>query len=258
MTVQIDRYARKLYAAEGSMPKGEVFPTMLDCRLFVSKVVDSEFWKTYCDQPYVAVLSTKSTKWSYAKQTKADIYLSAGMWNEATIIHELTHILVLSRHGSGHGHDGLFVYWLFRLVSHFLGAEAGGKLLEGFAKQGIEFDKDRNLALFENKGRTLSFSSEQTKSDYVPFTYTLSKTHIPVARVHEMVVAKGLSLSSFAKAFGGNRVATEPINEHWIPVYADGKRWLPRTCLTRLETDLKPASPRAGQPRRSIRSKYGY
>lgn len=61
---------------------------------------------------------------------------------------------------------------------------------------------------------------------------------VKVAEVHKAVVAAGRSLTSFVKAFGGDRAQLEPLSKDWTPVYVGRVRYLPATALDRIEIDL--------------------
>lgn len=74
----------------------------------------------------------------------------------------------------------------------------------------------------------------------------LDRTHIPLPVVNEAVEALGYTTGSLVSAIGRDRAVNEPLNEHWRPVYVGRDRWLPRTALGRISSDLRRKRPGQG------------
>ncbi len=82
--------------------------------------------------------------------------------------------------------------------------------------------------------------------DFAGSVVELERTHIPLPVVNAAVEELGYTTNSMVKAIGGDRAVEEPLNEHWRPVYVGGTRWLPRTALGRISSDLRRKRPGQG------------
>ena len=79
----------------------------------------------------------------------------------------------------------------------------------------------------------------------------LDDTHVPLAVVAEAAEELGYTINSLVQAMGGDRAVNEPLNEHWRPVYGPKTRWLPKTALGRISSDLNVRRGPRSQSKRS-------
>jgi putative metallohydrolase (TIGR04338 family) len=245
--IQVTKFDRKVYEAEKSIPRGEQFTSMDAVRAYVRNITGSTWWRSRTVRHEIAVLSYKGTQFAYSSGQKAAIYLPEWGWNEATVLHELAHQLADSRHGYAR-HGALFLWWELELVDNFHSVREVGPsgdrvdirthVVEGMLASGVNPVVGGGLAERENKSLRAA-----TVAEIGPvYRRGAPAGYIPLQWVGDRIQREGKTVSSLVRAMGGDKGLREPLAEWWRPVYAQGKRWLPRECLDHIDqlTDKKP------------------
>lgn len=134
MTADIGResvYAAEIAAFEGTSLESLV---LLDDLLELARAVSSADWWPHGP---VAVTAARSDAGSSSTRQRGSaapvIRLAAPQMTEATLVHELAHVLA----GVAHGHDGLFRRAHVDLTGFLLGDEPASWLIDAYASMGL-------------------------------------------------------------------------------------------------------------------------
>lgn len=124
-----------VYAAEGSALRGlgRRFGNVHAIQAYLDDLTSSDWWvDRWPDTPSIRVRRMRSEKWGgVARAKSAEIIISYGSANEATVLHEVAHVVC-----GEDGHGPVFCFTLLDLVRREMGFHAYGSLASAFRRAG--------------------------------------------------------------------------------------------------------------------------
>lgn len=147
-----DSQRSKVYTAESILGRGRVFANIGEVQRYVDKLVGSDWWRDrgWGRRPITVIERAAHARRSVAFYDSRRIEMSTRMLDEATVLHELAHIVTMEN-----GHGPAFVASFMLLVRKRMGLDAYRTLRVSFRMSRVRMRTRKKRVLTEEQKEVL-------------------------------------------------------------------------------------------------------